>query len=108
MRTEEPRAISLKDYRAPDYRITEIALDFVLEPLATIVTATSKVKRTGETVPLLLNGEELKLRSIAIDGNLLSTDAYTLGKETLTLHNPPAAFTLEIVTEIAPEDNTAL
>ena len=26
MRTEEPRAIALKDYRAPDYKIPEIAL----------------------------------------------------------------------------------
>jgi aminopeptidase N len=108
MRTEEPRAVNLKDYRAPDYRIAEIVLDFVLEPLATIITARSKVTRTGAAVPLVLDGEELKLRSIAIDGNLLSADAYTLGKDTLTLHSPPAAFTLEIVTEIAPENNTAL
>jgi aminopeptidase N len=108
MRTEEPRAINLKDYRAPDYRISEIALDFVLEPLATIVTATSKVTRTGAALPLVLDGEELKLRTIAIDGKRLDTDAYALGKDTLTLHSSPAAFTLEIVTEIAPENNTAL
>ncbi|HUO90400.1 MAG TPA: aminopeptidase N [Rhizomicrobium sp.] len=108
MRTEEPRAINLKDYRAPDYRIGEVSLDFVLEPLATLVTATSKVTRTGAAVPLVLDGEELKLRSIAIDGKALAADAYTIDKETLTLHSPPAAFTLEIVTEIAPENNTAL
>ena len=32
MRTEEPRAVRLKDYRAPDYKVSEIALDFVLDP----------------------------------------------------------------------------
>jgi len=38
MRTEEPRAINLKDYRAPDYKVSEIALDFVLDPEVTRVT----------------------------------------------------------------------
>ena len=28
MRTEEPRAISLGDYRAPHYRIESVTLDF--------------------------------------------------------------------------------
>ena len=45
MRTEEPRAIRLKDYRAPDYRISEIALDFALDPEATRVTAAMTVAR---------------------------------------------------------------
>ena len=40
MRTEEPHAIALKDYRAPDYHIATIHLDFALEPVATRVTAT--------------------------------------------------------------------
>ena len=68
MRTEEPRAIALKDYRAPDYRISEIALDFILDPQATRVTATSKVARTGAAgAPLVLNGEHMMLVSAAID-----------------------------------------
>ena len=47
MRTEEPRAVRLKDYRAPDYKVSEIALDFVLDPEATRVTATMKIARSG-------------------------------------------------------------
>ena len=109
MRTEEPRAIHLKDYRAPDYHIAEISLDFALDPLATRVTATSKVKRTGAAgAPLMLDGEELKLISVAVDGRHLDTDAYVLGDTSLTLSELPDAFTLEIVTEISPEHNTAL
>ncbi|MBV9905459.1 MAG: aminopeptidase N, partial [Alphaproteobacteria bacterium] len=109
MRTEEPRAINLKDYRAPDYRISEISLDFVLDPLATRVTAISKVTRTGAAgAPLVLDGEELKLVSIAIDGRALGASDYVLGKDTLTLEKLPAAFALEIVTEISPENNTTL
>jgi len=108
MRTEEPRAINLKDYHAPDYRIASIELDFNLEPGATKVTAISSVTRTGAAVPLVLDGEDLKLVSIAIDGRKLDDKAYALGDDTLTIHAPPASFTLEIVTEIAPDKNTEL
>jgi aminopeptidase N len=108
MRTEEPHAIALKDYRAPDYRIATIALDFALEPLATRVTATSKVTRTGEVAPLLLDGEQMKLVSVAIDGRALDNSAFSVSEERLTIHAPPANFTLQIVTEIAPEKNTTL
>ena len=108
MRTDEPRAIALKDYRAPDYRISEIALDFLLDPDATRVTATMNVVRTGAAAPLVLNGEQLKLVSVALDGRALSPADYTVDDETLTIAKVPAKFTLEIVTEIAPADNTAL
>jgi aminopeptidase N len=109
MRTEEPRAIHLKDYRAPDYRIAEIALDFVLEPRATRVTATSKVTLQGaEGAPLVLDGEQMTLVSVAINGHRLDDSAYATTAETLTIHRPPASFTLQIVTEISPEANTSL
>ncbi len=109
MRTEEPRAINLKDYRAPDYRIGEIALDFALDPKATRVTATSKVTRSGDAgAALVLDGEELTLISVAVDGRKLDASEYGLTKETLTLSRLPAAFTLEIVTQISPEANTTL
>ncbi len=109
MRTDEPRAINLKDYRAPDYRISEIALDFVLDAEKTRVTATSKVTRTGATeTPLVLDGEHLKLVSVAIDGKPLAASQYALTDTTLALTGLPGAFTLEIVTEISPTNNTAL
>lgn len=34
-----------QDYQAPDYTITDIELDFELDPATTIVTAISQVKR---------------------------------------------------------------
>jgi aminopeptidase N len=45
MRTEEPRAIHLADYKAPDFRIESVHLDFALEPEATRVTAKMIVAR---------------------------------------------------------------
>jgi aminopeptidase N len=109
MRTEEPRAIRLKDYRAPDYRISEIALDFVLGPDKTRVTARSAVSRSGGAgTPLVLNGEHLKLVSVAIDGKALSAGDYKLDEESLTIANVPAKFSLEVVTEFSPASNTSL
>ena len=108
MRTEEPRAINLKDYRAPDYKISEIALDFHLDPGATRVTARSQVKRAGPQAPLVLSGEHMKFLSAAINGRALTPANYKLDDETLTILDPPEAFELEIVTELEPAKNTSL
>jgi aminopeptidase N len=109
MRTEEPRAVALKDYRAPDYRISELSLDFALDPEATRVTAVSKVARSGSAgAPLVLNGEHIELVAVSIDGKQLPPDAYALDAETLTIAKVPASFELTVITEIAPAKNTAL
>ena len=108
MKTTEPRAIRLEDYHPPDYRITEIALDFVLDPEATRVSAAMKVARTGADAPLVLDGKNLKLHSIRLDGRPLAANEYAQDPQRLTVHAPPASFTLELVTEIAPARNTAL
>jgi aminopeptidase N len=109
MRTEEPRAVHLEDYTPPPYRIEEIALDFHLDPQATWVSSKMVVVRSSkDATPLVLNGEHLKLVSIAIDGRALDADAYTVGEETLIIARVPTRFTLEITTEISPANNTAL
>ncbi len=110
MKPSEPHAIRLSDYRPPAYNIPEIALDLRLDPEATRVIATMKVVRTrGEAAsPLILDGKRLKLISLRIDSVDPGPAAYTIDDASLTLHAPPAAFTLEIVTEIAPVKNTAL
>ena len=44
MRTETPPTIRLKDYTAPAHLISHVSLDVSLDPSATRVVATSKVK----------------------------------------------------------------
>jgi aminopeptidase N len=106
MRTDEPRAINLKDYRAPDFRIDTIALDFTLDPAATRVAAKMHVTRTGaKDAALVLSGEQLKLINVCIDGK---EAPYHADAEALKLNDVPDEFTLEIVTEIAPAANTTL
>jgi aminopeptidase N len=109
MKTAEPRAVYLKDYAPPSYRILEVALDFRLDGKATLVAATMKVERRAASAePLVLDGSGLTLVSIAVDGKPLDSSAYAVDTDTLTVHAPPASFTLQIVTEIAPAENTAL
>ena len=109
MRTEEPRAVQLKDYRAPDYQISEVLLDFVLDPEATRVAAKMRVARCGMAgAPLVLDGEHLKLISVAVDGRALSAGEYKVSDDTLSISHVPDNFILEIGTEIAPVHNTAL
>jgi len=123
MRTEEPRAIHLADYKAPDFHVRTVKLD----PEATRVSARLEIeRRTGTSDPasaggavsgratqnkaaaLVLHGEELKLIAVALDGRALSAADYRLDDKSLTIANVPDRFVLETVAEIAPAANTAL
>src|SRR4029453_10421823 len=59
--------------------------------------------------PLVLDGEALKLESVALDGKPLSPSDYELKERSLTIPKVPAQpFTLEVATCCDPETNTAL
>ncbi|WP_428247068.1 aminopeptidase N [Ferrovibrio sp.] len=106
--TQQPQAIRREDYRAPDYRIETVELEFDLLPHATKVKARLGVEAVQPGRPLVLDGEALKLLGLAIDGRALATDEYAVTPHTLTIHRTPAKFTLEIDTEIDPAGNTQL
>lgn len=105
--TQQPQAKYRHDYRAPDYTITDIDLDFDLDAESTRVTAVSNIKRQGDAGAVLaLNGEDLTLLSVQVDGQAWS--AYRLQDNQLLIEHLPAQFTLTIVNEIHPAKNTAL
>ena len=89
MRTEEPRAIHLADYKAPDFRIETVKLDFALDPEATRVTAISQVSRRTPGASLFLHGEELKLLSLKLDGRALNQSEYRVDAKGLTIPLAP-------------------
>jgi aminopeptidase N len=105
MRTEEPRAIHLSDYKAPEFRITTVQLDFALAPQATRVKARLAIERTYGDGPLVLAGEEQTLVSVLLDGAAIE---YLADDRSLTVARVPDKFTLEIESEINPSANTAL
>lgn len=109
MRDETAKPIQLSDYESCDYAVDTIDLAFALEPDNTKVRAISAVRRIGDHErPLILDGVNLTLDRIAIDGAALGSDAYAVEPERLIIHRPPAKFTLEIDTTVRPAANTAL
>ena len=107
MTTDQPKTIRLADYRAPDYRIDAVTLDFDLGEETTRVKSRLEIDGVGGK-PLVLDGDELKLISLALDGNPLSDGDYSLDDTSLTIPSPPATFTLDIETEIRPAENSKL
>ncbi|RAH37944.1 aminopeptidase N [Halomonas sp. SL1] len=107
----EPQPIHLSDYRPPAYRVTHTELTFDLDPSATRVKARLHVERHPEREagePLELDGEQLALKAIAIDGQPLGDDEYALTEQGLRIERAPERFLLDTEVEIAPEANTAL
>ncbi len=109
---QEPQPIYLKDYRVPTYFIDEIHLQVDLYEEETLVTSHMRVRHNrlspNKIRDLVLNGEELILVSIKLDGKILPTSEYQLTDEGLTIPNVPDKFALEIVTKIYPQKNTVL
>jgi aminopeptidase N len=111
MRTEEPRPIRLADYRPPDWLIETVDLDVSLHPTASTVRATLKIKpnATGTPAPLVLDGDDIRLRALALDGKPLATDSFVATPDRLTIAQVPnRPFTLEIETAVDPTGNTQL
>ncbi|MDI3326837.1 aminopeptidase N [Pontibacterium granulatum] len=110
--SQEPNVIYLKDYQAPAYLIESTELHFELFEQDTLVRTRMQVKvhpDFGPGVPLELFGhEELELCRIAINDQVLSDADYQRDGEKLIINKVPAAFQLETVTKIQPQDNTAL
>ena len=107
-----PQPIFARDYRAPDYRIAQAYLEVTLDAHATRVLARLDIEARDPTAaplrPLRLDGENMQLVAIRMDGASLPADAYKTDAKYLTLHAPKARFQLEIETLIDPGANTAL
>jgi len=110
MKTEQPKTIRLQDYREPSYLVENVELVFDLEPQSTRVlcATTYYANEKADTGPLLLDGEDLKLLHIALDGHELSEKDYSIKDDTLILNDLPERFELVIETEIDPKGNTQL
>ncbi len=112
MRTEQALPVRLADYRVPDYLIDTVDLDISLERHATRVRATLSMRPNPAGRPgaaLILDGDELSLKAMMLDGAIPPSEAYIADPDQLTLFAPPSQpFVLEIETEIDPAANLKL
>ncbi|EJI85334.1 aminopeptidase N [Alishewanella aestuarii B11] len=97
----------LADYQIPAFVIEQTRLRIELHPTATRVQS-ELVFRRQSAGPLWLDGQALTLISIQLNGQPLQQTEYQLNDKGLMITDPGASGSLQLVTEINPEQNTAL
>jgi aminopeptidase N len=108
--TAEVTTFRRSDYRAPDFRIEGIDLEFDLDPVLTTVRSRLRVRRDFRAVnaPFFLDGEDLEFVSASIDGRPLTRSELQVDAAGLALRPARASFELSIVNRIRPAANTEL
>jgi aminopeptidase N len=104
--------VYLQDYKVPDFLIDTVNLEVELGEDVTKVTSQMLIylnpASTQFAKDLVLNGEDLILKSVILDGRELDVLQYRVTEDTLTIYSVPEKFSLEIVTWIKPQENTQL
>ena len=111
MRTETGTTIRREDYRPFAFLIPSVKLEFELEAELTWVRTQLTVQRRQDLPrisDLVLDGEELALISVTINGHLLTGMQYKLSETTLTLMDIPDEANIVIVSTCQPAQNTSL
>jgi aminopeptidase N len=107
LREGQSPVINRADYIAPAYWIDTVDLCFDLDPAKTRVLNKMTLRRNADVPaqPLKLDGEELNLARVLVNGQGTS---FRMEGDKLVLDNLPDAFELEIFTTCAPVKNTKL
>jgi aminopeptidase N len=107
-----PKTIYLKDYTPPAFLISSVELDIDLQEQFARVSAKLALQRNPKAVdpraPLELNGDQLHLEAVSLDGQRLDAKAYRLDQDGLTIPGIPDRFVLETIVRIDPNSNTQL
>lgn len=109
----QANTIYLKDYQAPHFSISQTQLCFTLSETQTLVEATLHMQRNRSAHPhyegaLRLDGQELELHSVCLDGAELKAGDYEQDENSLTIYQLPEQFTLKTLVKIKPQENNAL
>ncbi len=112
MHQEKPRTIYLKDYCPPDFLIDRTDLKFELKETSTLVLAKLSVRKNSAAGahqrPIQLNGEGLRLKSVALNGVVLDESEYQLSPTTLSIPIADESAVIETEVEIFPDKNSSL
>jgi aminopeptidase N len=107
MSTIIPAVKKRTDYQQPDFLISHVELEFTLVETTTKVICVSKVTRNGQhNKPLVLDGEEIQLSSVHINGTLISN--YQQTDTSLSIATDSDEFELRIENIIDPKGNSSL
>ncbi len=110
---DQPQVIRREDYTAPAFLIERVELVFELDRDVTNVKSrlfvhANPVRGTGGGDMVHLDGEDMKLVSIAVDDRKLGVDEYRVDPSGLSFAAPGETFVVDIETQISPAANTRL
>lgn len=111
MPTEQIKRTYLADYRPPAFGVSDLSLTFDLHKSKTTVRSTLSVQKNpgaSRKEPFFLNGGNLDLISIKLNGRELDKKGYIVADSGLSILDPPTEFELSISTVIDPSSNLAL
>lgn len=102
--------LRFSDYRPSAFQVDHVHLQFDLQSDHCIVQSKIDFTRVNDQdASLILDGENLELLEIRLDGKVLTDKDYKFNPESLQiLKRLPEKFTLQIATKIYPQKNTAL
>ncbi len=105
-----PKAIRRSDYTPPSFWLQDVTLKFELYEEHTRVSSRLNLVKNSKIADafISLDGEDLKLISVAVDGRILQVDEYEINDERLKILNQTEDCIVEIETEIYPHKNTRL
>lgn len=112
MRDAQASTIYLKDYSAPDFLIDKTELRFELFETHALVHSNLELRRNPDSAnraaALVLDGCELALQSLSIDGVELAEGGYRVEEESLVVDRVPDQFSLQCITRFEPQNNSSL
>ena len=102
------KPIYLKDYKKPDFNITDVNLTFDLYEDYTLVTNIMSIKKETDAKDIILNTLDLELKELWLNDLKLKDTRYGITDENLKITNVPNKFSLKIINKIYPQNNTEL
>ena len=107
--SQTPATVFLADYQPYPFEVRETRLAFDIHDGGTAVRCEMALaRRAGASGPLVLNGVDVDLDGLAVDGRALGGNEYAIDGETLTIFDVPDECRVQVATRIVPENNTAL
>jgi aminopeptidase N len=111
LKDHQPVTHYLKNYEPPSFEVDETILLVQLYEEGARITSTLHLRRregTDPRQPVVLDGVDLVLENIRLNGRLLAAEEYHLSETALLIHGVPDAFELITTTWIKPQENTCL
>ncbi len=121
---KKPEMIYLKDYEVPAFLIDQVDLDIKLHPSKTTIASRLQIRRNPEhpdkSAPLVLDGENIKLQELAINGLTIPKEQFDITDNRLTISRLPVLsdkapkrplpdqFTIITLSSCDPEANKSL